>query len=72
MSEIPLKDRMARAIAAAVYRSQGNTEDDRREPVMAERRKAAEDAAVAALACIQAGDDIGSDLTVVQRSQVAE
>ena len=43
-----LRERMARAIAASMFRSQSGTEDDQKGGVMADRRLAAESAADAA------------------------
>lgn len=58
MTEV-LKQRMARAIAAAIYSSQHDVESASGHSVMAERRRKAEDAAAAALAVIEPGDDLG-------------
>lgn len=60
-----LRERMARAIASAVFRSQGGSEEDQKGPVMGDRRLAAENAADAALATIEAGDDLGNGLVAV-------
>ena len=38
------------------------------QPVMADRRRAAEAAADAALATLEAGDDLGNGLTVARRA----
>jgi 1-acyl-sn-glycerol-3-phosphate acyltransferase len=57
-----LRERMACAIAAVMFRSQGGTEDDQKGPVMADRRLAAESAADAPLSVIEAGDDLGNGL----------
>lgn len=61
-----LRERMARAIAAAVFRSQGVSENAPAHPVMADRRQAAVAAADAALKAIRAGDDLGGGLVAVE------
>ena len=63
-----LRERMARAIAGAVYQSQGSTEEIPTHPVMAERRVAAEKEADAALATIEADDELGNGLVAVRQS----
>ncbi|MEF2074702.1 hypothetical protein [Consotaella aegiceratis] len=67
-SALALQERMARAIAAAVFSSQGDLEDDPKRPVMADRRRVAEEAAAAALKVIQPDDDLGRGLVATQRS----
>ncbi|MCB8837973.1 hypothetical protein [Aurantimonas sp. VKM B-3413] len=62
-----LLQRVARAIAAAVLNSQSDLDDGPKRPVMADRRRAAEEAATAALAAIEPGDDLGNGLIAVLR-----
>ncbi|SKA26723.1 hypothetical protein [Consotaella salsifontis] len=69
-SGLALQERMARAIAAAVFSSQGDLEDDPKRPVMAARRRVAEEAAIAALQAIQPGDDLGGGLVAMPRSSI--
>ena len=55
-----LRERMARAIAAAMFRLQDGREDDQKGPVMTDWHLAAESAADAALSVIEAGGDLGN------------
>ena len=72
MTETPLKDRMARAIAAAIQRSLGDAPEAAKHPVMADRRRVAENAAGAALASIRPGDAFGDGLIAVRRNAALE
>lgn len=66
-----VRERMARAIAAAVFSSQGSMEDAPKHPVMADRRLAAENAADAALSAIEEGDDLGNGLIAVEAACIS-
>ena len=72
MNETALKDRRARAIAAAIHHALGDAPDDPKRPVLADRRRVAEEAAKAAIASIMPGDTFGDGLVAVRRTPAVE